>query len=188
MTKTQTTGTKATTTRRCECGCNEATSSSRTMYKPGHDARHASQVAKRIAATTDVAERNALLETLPTQHLQAKALAQATRAEHKAQAKAQKAGAKAKTPKTPTDLVKATPEIVAEEQAQYEADLAEQVALRQADIEAQLAAEEVPQLKLSEPLLGTVKIGRWEYPSRTYVTGEKQRNSKRDGSGDWISY
>lgn len=32
-----------------------------------------------------------------------------------------------------------------------------------------------------------VKIGRWEYPSRTNGA-QVQRNTKRDGSGEWVNY
>lgn len=32
----------------------------------------------------------------------------------------------------------------------------------------------------------TVKIGRWEYPSRKWSDGAYERNTKRDGSGEWV--
>jgi hypothetical protein len=32
---------------------------------------------------------------------------------------------------------------------------------------------------------GTVKVGRWEYPTQTLASGQTFRNTKRDGSGDW---
>jgi hypothetical protein len=34
---------------------------------------------------------------------------------------------------------------------------------------------------------GEVKIGRWVYPSRTFPNGAIVRNTKRDGSGEWIA-
>lgn len=36
------------------------------------------------------------------------------------------------------------------------------------------------------PKTGTVKVGRWEYPTREDEDGNIQRNTKRDGSGDWV--
>ena len=32
----------------------------------------------------------------------------------------------------------------------------------------------------------TVKIGRWEYPTKLSNRGQVFRNTKRDGSGEWI--
>lgn len=32
---------------------------------------------------------------------------------------------------------------------------------------------------------GTVKVGRWEYPARRDESGDIERNTKRDGSGEW---
>lgn len=34
---------------------------------------------------------------------------------------------------------------------------------------------------------GTIKVGRWEYPSRKYTDGSVERNTKRDGSGEWVA-
>ena len=33
---------------------------------------------------------------------------------------------------------------------------------------------------------GTVKVGRWEYPARKLDSGIIERNTKRDGSGEWV--
>lgn len=33
---------------------------------------------------------------------------------------------------------------------------------------------------------GSVKIGRWNYPTRTHTDGSVERNTKTDGSGEWI--
>jgi hypothetical protein len=33
---------------------------------------------------------------------------------------------------------------------------------------------------------GEVKIGRWVYPSREFPNGAVVRNTKRDGSGEWV--
>lgn len=34
---------------------------------------------------------------------------------------------------------------------------------------------------------GEVKIGRWVYPSREFPNGAVVRNTKRDGSGEWVA-
>lgn len=33
---------------------------------------------------------------------------------------------------------------------------------------------------------GTVKVGRWEYPATQHPSGAVKRNTKRDGSGEWV--
>ncbi|NEE01200.1 hypothetical protein [Phytoactinopolyspora halotolerans] len=61
----------------CRCGCGEATSGSRALYRAGHDARHASQVARAIVA--DPGKRAILLESLPSAALRDKAASIAAR-------------------------------------------------------------------------------------------------------------
>jgi hypothetical protein len=56
---------------RCRCGCGEATSGRRALYRPGHDARHAGQIARAILADPD--QRDALLAALPSAALRDKA-------------------------------------------------------------------------------------------------------------------
>lgn len=34
----------------------------------------------------------------------------------------------------------------------------------------------------------TIKVGRWEYPAKTNNLGILLRNTKRDGSGEWIRH
>jgi hypothetical protein len=58
----------------CYCGCGAQTARNRA-YRPGHDARHAGQVARAILGTG----RQDLLDTLPTQALRDKAQAQVDR-------------------------------------------------------------------------------------------------------------
>ena len=55
-------------TRLCECG---TATSQKANYKPGHDARHFAAVAREIAANPH--RRAALLGTLPSEALRAKA-------------------------------------------------------------------------------------------------------------------
>lgn len=61
---------------RCLCGCGSATSGGRVLYRPGHDARHASQVAQSIRSAPG--EREQLLGALPSVALRAKAQAMAS--------------------------------------------------------------------------------------------------------------
>jgi len=60
---------------RCRCGCGEATSGHGALYRPGHDARHASQIAQAILADPD--QRDVLLAALPTAALRDKAASMA---------------------------------------------------------------------------------------------------------------
>jgi hypothetical protein len=57
---------------KCRCGCGEDTKSN---YRPGHDARHAGQVGREIAANyaTKGFDRRTLLDALPSDKLRAKA-------------------------------------------------------------------------------------------------------------------
>lgn len=56
----------------CLCGCGGVTNRNRN-YRPGHDARHAGNVGRAVAAAAP-ADRKALLDALPTDALKAKAL------------------------------------------------------------------------------------------------------------------
>lgn len=190
------------TTRRCNCGCGEATSSSKTQYKPGHDARHAGQVARAMAAAKINGDTtySPALETLGSDKLRSKAQAMAKRIVEQVSEKAAKAARRPATRKAAGDKAdkKATAALVAQEEAAHAA--AE--AAKRAEIEAELdedgqltereapegqgLIEELPeQLKLSEAQDGTVRVGRWSYPARKWVTGLVEKNTKRDGSGEW---
>lgn len=123
--------TKSTTTStrlaHCNCGCGNLVRKPKSLYAPGHDARHAGLVAREVIATGN----NALLaQALPTMALQLKAAAMVARTATKAEAKATKA--------TVTKSV--------------------------------------------EP----VKVGRWTYPAMR-KGGVILRNTKRDGSGEWVA-
>jgi (2Fe-2S) ferredoxin len=201
MTETQTTKTasaaKSVTTRACNCGCGLATSSSKTMYKPGHDARHAGNVARRIVEnhlSGDAAQ--AVLKELPTANLQHKAGKMVTRLIAKAEAAAIKELAKvaarqAKTTQKAPRASKAdradkraTAILVAqEEDAHAAAELAKRAEI-EADITAELDGNELP------APVETVKMGRWEYPARRDPQNPEQlqRNTKRDGSGEWVEF
>lgn len=181
-----TTTAKKVTTRHCNCGCGEATSSSKTAYKPGHDARHAGQVARAMAAAKINGDStySPALDTLPSPKLRSKAEAMAKRIVEQVATKASKAARKPTT-RSKSDAADAkaaatlAEKVQAEEAAHAEA-LAAEVALRRADIEAQDEAEWAETFP--------VKIGRWTYPTRQSTTGTQERNTKRDGSGEWIAY
>ncbi|WP_427115603.1 hypothetical protein [Pseudarthrobacter scleromae] len=96
MTKTQTTASKTITDRNgsgnCLCGCGELVlTMGRSLYKPGHDARHAGNLGRLVAETGD----DSLLAQLPTPALRAKAETVANNARAKAQAKADREAARA---------------------------------------------------------------------------------------------
>ncbi|MGY4541726.1 hypothetical protein ACVWY0_001639 [Arthrobacter sp. UYNi723] len=98
MTKTQTTA-KTTTTEKatvqCTCGCGEATQSAKSLYRPGHDARHAGLVARDLVASRQEGyERQYSEEDLGSDALRAKAVKMAERLTAKAQAQADRAAAK----------------------------------------------------------------------------------------------
>lgn len=69
----------------CLCGCGEATGK-KSNYRPGHDARHAGQVGRAIAAEfgTPGFDRRELLKALPSEALRDKAEAIAEKATAKA--------------------------------------------------------------------------------------------------------
>lgn len=92
-TKVTTTATRPTSSKpknetgKCLCGCGENTAKSN--YRPGHDARHAGNIAREIAANyaTPGFDRRTLLAALPSDALKAKAEAMAERLTTKAEAK-----------------------------------------------------------------------------------------------------
>ncbi|ALY08837.1 hypothetical protein DRROBERT_51 [Arthrobacter phage DrRobert] len=171
MTETQTT-----TTRHCNCGCGEATSSSKTMYKPGHDARHAGNVARAMAADYNDAGNDEKLEALPSANLKHKARMMAARLVEKAAKKA--AGRTAtKTQDKPAKASKKVAEVVAAEEAAHAEETATEVPEPMFEDETPVYRER-----------GFVKIGRWEYPLRENHFGKTERNTKRDGSGEWVEY
>lgn len=116
---------RAAATGSCKCGCGAPTSNSRRLYRPGHDARHAGQVARAIAAG-QVTLADGLAQ-LPSDALRIKARDMVARLQAKAQA--------------------------------------------------------------AEPIVAEtfkVKRGRWTYPAQRMSDGTEYRNTKRDGSGDWV--
>jgi len=78
----------------CKCNCGQATVRQDAFYVSGHDARHAGQVGRALAATTSSDEIKALLATLPTDKLREKALGVNETAQRKATEKAAKVAAR----------------------------------------------------------------------------------------------
>lgn len=141
----------ATTTdfRKCGCGCDENVSG-KALYKPGHDARHAGQVARQILTVRpeSKAARDALLDVLPTDALINKASALADLWIAKADAKVER-----------------------------EKERADRAAAK-----AEAKAAKTPEWTDIDP----VKVGKTEYPARQHRDGHVERNSKKDGSGNWL--
>lgn len=142
----------ATTTtdfRKCGCGC-DANVSGKSLYKPGHDARHAGQIARQILTVRpeSKAARDALLDALPTPALRDKASALADLWIAKADAKVER-----------------------------EKERADRAAAK-----AEAKAAKTPEWTDIDP----VKVGKVEYPARQHRDGHVERNSKKDGSGNWL--
>jgi hypothetical protein len=94
MTETQTpTATIENGSGNCLCGCGQIVGKmGKSFYKPGHDARHAGQVARLVAETGD---DSAIASHLPTEALQRKAENMVLRLRVKAQEKSDRDAAKA---------------------------------------------------------------------------------------------
>lgn len=162
---------KTITTRRCNCGCGEATSSAKTQYKPGHDARHASSIGKDLAdfwKLNGEGVSHNMLDELGSDKLRAKAVSMAKRIVEKPEAKITKSAAK-------------TPAKVQETSSESPQEVYGKTA----------APAEEPMWTEYETGI-TARVGRWEYPGRRYFDSDinewlYERNSKRDGSGEWLA-
>jgi hypothetical protein len=77
-------------TTECRCQCGQQVSKGK-LYRPGHDARHAASTARLLSQGRtegwDASQLNHLVESLPTNALRLKSLAQAHRLDEKAAAK-----------------------------------------------------------------------------------------------------
>jgi len=162
-----------TTASGCLCGCGEATSSSRTNYRPGHDARHAGIIARLLVEDTNGLDRDFLLAKLPSQVLQAKAMGMERRLREKAQGRKQPADRKPKATTQEGQVPEVVP-AVEEGPAPIATIKGEPVA----PMWEETTQDETP---------WTVKVGRWTYPAKR-VEGVTYRNTKRDGSGEWVHY
>jgi hypothetical protein len=207
MTENQTpaakaTNAKAVTTRRCNCGCGEATSSSKTQYKPGHDARHAGSVARDLAAfwiNGGEGTKHSMLDELPSPKLQAKATAMAKRIVEQVAEKAAKAARKPATKKASTAADKKAAAKLDQTEGSKRAEafidgMQEAADTKLAEIVAAEEAAHAEASKPAEPMWEEtypVKIGRWTYPTRQSSTGTQERYTKTSlgvPGGEWIPY
>lgn len=97
----------------CYCGCG-GDRSAKSFYRPGHDARHAGQIGRQIAANYTVKgfDRRELLNELPSERLMAKAEAIAGKAIEKMDAKAMRDAERAKNA---TNKAKTEPSVAPED-------------------------------------------------------------------------
>lgn len=157
-----TTKNEAPATRLCLCGCGSALNGKKSQYRPGHDARHAGNIARILVEMRNEGkpadQLNAMVERLGSTTLQTKALGMAHRLEQKA---IRKDDAKLPADRKPK-ASKSAADVVAAEEA--------------AHAESQITADG-----------DSIKIGRWEYPTASKPGSDRvYRNTKRDGSGEWV--
>lgn len=121
----------------CACHCGLPVTS-RSDYRPGHDARHAGQVARDAVESFRHGQGAVDSPEFYTELANRPALA-------------------AKARKMALGIV--------------------------AKDEGKKTGRSIP----AQDMTGEVKIGRWTYPARMTIAGKVQRNTKRDGSGPWVS-
>lgn len=160
---------------RCECGGHV---SGKSQYKQGHDAKHVSKLVeatKGIAAETDADEFGVavanLSQKLGSGNLQTKYLNAVARWIYK---------------QFDTDVYKASRKEGHVWAFGFHPD---DVRFAVEGWTDRKLGEVKPRATKAEPVIedaGTVKVGRWEYPARK-LDGELQRNTRRNGEGDWIA-
>lgn len=192
-TQGETTQVNGTEFKGCTCGCGNPVAP-KSQYRPGHDARHASAIGKRIAAENlNKADTAKALKALPTVHLKNKAEGIASNLKTKAAAKDEAAKArKAKQEQAAKDKTakqEATAKTKAEAKAKREQAAKDKTAKTAADKAAKVEADAASKPTQNEDVevveVGTVKVGRWDYPVRMTGAGRAQRNTQRDGKGSW---
>lgn len=157
----------------CFCGCDEAVAG-KAIYRPGHDARHVSQLVKGYWDPTNPRTVQEFMANvgvlLPSQPLQFKAQQMYIRMELKAaKPKRQTTNQRAEAKALPTH----------DPEGHLYEEFVQAVEAEEARVEA-IRFQEVPD----------VKVGRWFYPAREVYTDNgihTERNSKRDGSGEWVT-
>lgn len=158
----------------CYCGCKNPVNHPESTFRPGHDARFAGQIARQIfeLGTEPLANRlagEALFVKVPSAALGTKVLAMVENLKAKADAKASRAANRAARRATKADdTVSALPP-------------AAMVRVIENPTEAQRAEGAA-----ADPTTGTAKVGRWDYPAYQNADGTTQRNTSRDGSGQWV--
>jgi hypothetical protein len=154
----------------CKCGCKNPVNHPESIFRPGHDARFAGSIARQIVLSSIETEdgrnrREALFNTVPSAALQNKVMTMVFNLEAKADAKASRA---ARRSTKADDTVSALPP-------------AAMVRVIENPTEAQRAEGAA-----ADPTTGTAKVGRWDYPAYQNADGTTQRNTSRDGSGQWV--
>lgn len=148
-----------TSIRQCLCLCGQNVAG-KANYRPGHDARHAGQTGRAAVEAFDAGQGHwdskEFYGHLPSPELRDKALRVARKAIEK-RARAEAQG-----------------------KAKGDANLSSLKGSRRTD--------DQPQVGTSEALTvtGAAKIGRWWYPARGLSNGTFERNTARDGSGEWV--
>lgn len=159
-----------TTAGNCRCGCEQPVSS-RSLYRQGHDAKHVSNL---LAATKEVAHtehdisgfeefvRTATAK-LPTDRLQAKYTSAVTRWLYS---------------QFDRD---ANQDRRSDGHHAYWFSFHPDDVLQHMGWEAPAGCDTDPSVTPADD----IKVGRWTYPARRF-DGVLQRNTRRDGSGDWV--
>lgn len=153
----------------CRCGC-KSPIGRKSTYKPGHDARHAGQVARDIAATTDPQRAELMLASLGSDALRQKAINMADRLQAKTNAKIERKAAKDE------------PQHASEEAIEAAIEAGEAAAEAEADPEP----EPTPEPTVVASNTGSVKFGRWSYPVKRDESGQVVRATDRNGGDNWV--
>jgi hypothetical protein len=172
----------------CLCGCAEPTNGKRRLFKQGHDQRlrgrltrahlngtevHTLVLGKDEIHTGSATQLAKYVDSLTGGHHWSDVLRVATaKATETTGQRAQRLAARAAAPAP-------QPEPADQLQAVRDAAAGVRTAIAQRREQAAAAAP--------EPIAGTVKVGRWDYPARQDPsTKAVERNTARDGSGEWV--
>lgn len=164
-------------TTECYCGC--GLPSGKGIYRQGHDAKHVSRLAALVLEANDEGTHLGYDQDLydearkvlarSSANLVAKFEAVVVRRVDKAEAKQNRAAKRANNSRS--------------------------LSPKEADRKAAKALEVQPEPMWNDDFHGPtkwnhgeVKVGRWTYPSRQYEDGLIVRNTKRDGSGEWVEF
>lgn len=209
MSNTQSTATKTVPT--CICGCGLPLGG-KSSYRPGHDAKHVSQL---LAVVKEETKKNittaeefvslvgTAAEQLTSSALRAKLNSAVVRwmyktfdsdiAKDEKSAKKNPQGVGSTHKWTisfhPDDVTLAVSTAVYKSVGVDAQGIDAAPATAAADFE-DTTAEEITELLDSSPMITEcypVKVGRWTYPARMVGT-KMERNTKRDSSGEWIAY
>lgn len=190
--------------RRCACSC-DLPVAGKSAYRQGHDAKHVSklaEIAKLEAVNADADQFGltiaALAVKLPSGRLQTKFIAAVTRWMYK---QFDRDHAAAKKNDSHEWVISFHPDDVRVAlEGMENTQLGDRSTVSRNDVpvsETELIEEEnEAETARPEPMwddtegetLTEVKVGRWTYPARMIPGGEIERNTKRDGSGEWVAF